>query len=77
MEPPPEAPCAPGAGGSAPSTRGWGRSQVSEIWILVTAAYKQRSVAPRQAAGRGLGRGLGQQLGPAALGVDDQRRMLA
>ena len=30
------------------------RAQVSEIWVLVTADYKQRSAGHRQAAGRGL-----------------------
>ena len=68
MEPPWKLLAHPGLGGSAPSTRGWGRSQVSEIWILVTAAYKQRSVAPRQAAGRGLGRGLGAAAGASSTG---------
>ena len=68
MEPPWKLLEHPGLGGSAPSTRGWGRSQVSEIWILVTAAYKQRSVAPRQAAGRSLGRGLEAAAGASTTG---------
>ena len=59
MEPPWKLLAHPGLGGSAPSTRGWKRSQVSKIWILVTAAYKQRTAAPRQAAGRGLGAAAG------------------
>ena len=74
MEPPWKLLAHPGLGGSAPSTRGWGRSQVSEIWILVTADYINRGL--RRPA-RPQGGGWGQQLGAAALGVDDQRRMLA
>ena len=59
MEPPWKLLAHPGLGAAATLRSLPRRSQVSEIWILVTAAYKQRSAAPRQAAGRGLGAAAG------------------